>query len=249
MKRAAPFLLGLALGLVLALLYDSRDAPPARARAAVGPEQELVEQRGGASDAHELLAPGPSAPGPSASGPSASGATAPARREDVAAGSVDPCATVAEDLASSRASLADARTEIERLRRELDVAALEIERLRFPDTTPYGAFLASGEAEQILDDFAGVTYVPRNGGASRPAGPAALDWVRAWVDEFPVILHPGEATWIAERSILGDWSDFGPGSSQDVLLRFLGPDRVAAEVPPERLAELKAEHAADGFFE
>lgn len=48
--------------------------------------------------------------------------------------------------------------------------------------------------------------------------------IEAHLDVFPVMLWPGEATWISEQVARGDWNDEG-------LVDLLGPSRVAQEVP------------------
>jgi len=164
----------------------------------------------------------------------------------------DPCASVRAELDASRVELGDAQSELIRLRKDLADAQLEILRLQLPESTPYGAFLASGEAEQILEVFDGVLHYPKPVPGlehpPRPAGEVALEQIKVWLDVIPVFLRPGEATWIAERRIARDWQRYGR-NFEDAFILFLGPDRLIAELPPERLAELREDYAEEGYFD
>lgn len=111
-------------------------------------------------------------------------------------------------------ALEDPCHELRKERRGLleKIAQLEIEvlHLRYPESDPFGAFLRSYEATQITD------------AEERKV-------IRATLEEVPVVLRPGEATWIVERS-----RDEGLQQIPDPedLIRFLGPQRVLREVPP-----------------
>jgi hypothetical protein len=129
----------------------------------------------------------------------------------------DPCASLMAELEAERAAHAAAEQEVTRLRGELAEATRKLDAMRFPEDTPYGAFLASPEADQIADA-------------------AIRRGIKACLDEFPVFLRPGEATWIAEREVANDWRQYGR-STQEALVYFLGPERLAAEVPLDTLFE------------
>lgn len=97
----------------------------------------------------------------------------------------------------------------------------------YPESTPYGAFLRSPEASQMPE--------------------LVQARVRDWLNEFPVVLRPGEAQWLADRTLAGDWHNFAPTSTQAVI-EFLGPARLIAELPFERLSYLKADEDVGWLF-
>lgn len=113
---------------------------------------------------------------------------------------------VADDPCAAVAAERDA------LREQLSEVRLEIERLRYPADTPYGHFLRSYEAKQITD-------------------PAMRDKVRYTLDDIPVVLRPGEASWIVRRYQEKDWKSYAP-TVEEAVIRFLGPQRVLREAPP-----------------
>ena len=80
----------------------------------------------------------------------------------------------------------------------------------------------------------------------RPAGKVALWTIEAWLGEdyYPVFLRPGEATWIVQREVLDE-----RGFSELELIQFLGIERLKAELPPKRLAELREDYAEEGIFD
>ena len=140
----------------------------------------------------------------------------------------DPCASVRAELERMLATCNEREKTIAQLKRKLAAALRELGKC--DKTTPYGAFLASYEAEKIDD-------------------PDILAQIEDWLHKFPVILRPGEATWIAERRRLRDWQEWGGRNFEESLILFLGPDRLAAELPEDRLAELRAEYADEGYFD
>lgn len=129
----------------------------------------------------------------------------------------DPCASLAAALEAERAARAGLGQEVVDLRQELARITRELNALRFPEDTPYGAFLASPEAEDITDANLRAAF-------------------KALLDDFPVMLRPGEATWIAENSERKDWGAYAYPSEHE-LVGFLGLERLAAEVPLDKLFE------------
>jgi len=141
----------------------------------------------------------------------------------------DPCAAVLEQLQAANARDAESAIAIATLRQDIARLALELDRLRFDESTPYGAFLRSDEALKIND-------------------PRALVSIQDWLRQFPIFLGQGEATWIAERVAANDWTLFGR-TSEVALIQFLGARRLAAELPPSRAAELRMYYADEpGVF-
>lgn len=53
-------------------------------------------------------------------------------------------------------------------------------------------------------------------------------------------LQAHEGLWLAERSRLNDWADFGEGTQDTILIRYLGPERVVREMSGAPLDELLA---------
>lgn len=135
------------------------------------------------------------------------------------------CEVVEAELREALAAKRAARLEAEELRAQLEAALREVDRLRFPEDTPYGAFLASDEAKDITD-------------------PAVRQTMKAWLEVFPIILRSGEASWLAERAIANDYGKYGEHSEEAVIL-FLGVQRLEAELPPELLAEFRESYADD----
>lgn len=136
----------------------------------------------------------------------------------------DPCASVTAKLEAERAARAAAEKEVHELRdvvnrlhKEVSLLSGELARRPVPEDTPYGAFLASPEAEAITD-------------------PKLRADIRAWLDEFPIFLRPGEATWIAEREAAEDWKLHGR-TTESAVISFLGPERLAAELSVDKLFE------------
>lgn len=129
----------------------------------------------------------------------------------------DPCASLAADLEAERAARAAGEQEVARLRRELADLTRDLNALRFPESTPYGAFLASPEAEDITDPDLRAAF-------------------KAMLDEYPVMLRPGEATWIAEHSVKKDSGAYAH-PNEKMLVFFLGPERLTAEMPLDKLFE------------
>lgn len=178
----------------------------------------------------------------------------------------DPCVSVAAELQAERVARAAAEKEAADLRKELAAVTRELNACRFPECTPYGAFLASPEADQIIENIRSGLHLYESiledlrydiqvyalRAATDPSvhnknvvqalskrlqlfsddREAAVDnvfgGIQSWLDEFPVMLQPGEAIWIAEQVVVG------PAGEED-LLRFLGPTRVAAELPLDKL--------------
>lgn len=120
-------------------------------------------------------------------------------------------------------------TERKALREQVAFLQLALLREQNPEATPLGAFLHSEEAEAIPEEQIRVH-------------------VREWLERFPVFLRPGEATWIAERERIDDWLQFGR-TAQLAVIHFLGINRLKAELPEERLAELREYYEEEGLFD
>lgn len=142
----------------------------------------------------------------------------------------DPCASVRAELEEVIVTCNEHEKTIAQLNKKLAAALRELGRLKYDETTPYGAFLSSYEADEIDD-------------------PDILAQIEDWLRQFPVILRPGEATWIAERRRLRDWQEWGGRNFEHALILFLGPDRLAAELPETRMAELRAYYADESLFD
>jgi hypothetical protein len=93
----------------------------------------------------------------------------------------DPCASVQAELNTVLALFNEQSKTIAELNEKLVKTMLERDRFMYADDTPYGAFLSSYEADEIND-------------------PNALVRIEDWLQQFPVFLSAGEATWIAERT-------------------------------------------------
>jgi hypothetical protein len=141
----------------------------------------------------------------------------------------DPCGELRAALDAEIGARAVAEAAAEDLRAEVARLTVELQRLRIDPHTPYGAFLASFEAEEIRD-------------------PYHLERIEDWLRQFPVLLRPGEATWIVQRTTAKDWKTWGR-TSERALIAYLGPARLRAELPPERLAELAAYYQGEGLFD
>ena len=64
------------------------------------------------------------------------------------------------------------------------------------------------------------------------------DQVKYALEEIPVFLNAGEATWIVERYRNDDWKSYA--ETRDVaMIRFIGPARVLAEAPPEKMTQYR----------
>jgi len=160
-------------------------------------------------------------------------ATQQGEREAVPAPSISPatelpCASVQAELEAALVINNEQEQTIVELKAKLAAAIRARDRLTFDVETPYGAFIASHEAEEIND-------------------PYSLERIQDWLRQFPVFLGPGEATWIAERTSAKDWTRFGR-TSEVALILYLGPDRVMSEVSPARAAELRAYYNDEPIF-
>lgn len=163
----------------------------------------------------------------------------PTEHESRAVPSADVAATVSmrvdsppddPDLAAMRTELESLRNEIHRLKCELEQCrmpaeasacrdlARKFDECRFAEITPIGALIRVPEYEELSEkDRREVQYT---------------------LDDYPVLLQAGEAAWIAERWRQDDWHMYGR-NVREALILFLGPARVAREMPPDKLAELR----------
>ena len=92
-----------------------------------------------------------------------------------------------------------------------------------PESTPYGAFLRTPEGAAISDV-------------------SVLTNIQDWLKLYPVLLLPGEGTWLADRIRNNDWKLFAPTQEQAVI-QFIGPARIAAVISPEELSKLREEYS------
>jgi hypothetical protein len=115
-----------------------------------------------------------------------------------------------EEELATQAAVEEMRQRIADLEREIELASAE-------EWSPYKVFLESYE------------------GAAATAEQRAS--VRYMLDEVPLALLPGEASWIWERDELDDWKLFGE-TREVAFITFLGPQRVLSEATPELLQEL-----------
>lgn len=110
---------------------------------------------------------------------------------------------------------------IAHLERELALAKLD-------PTTPFGHFATLPEAEGI--------------------DTKTLSAAQSWLEQFPVILAPHEAEWLIERIKENDWKLWPGHGSTETLIVYLNPDRLVAELPAARVAELRAYYEEEGLF-
>jgi hypothetical protein len=67
--------------------------------------------------------------------------------------------------------------------------------------------------------------------------------------EYPgVRLAVEEGLWIAERVKAKDWKSWAP-TIDEALIMMLGADRIAREVPPTKLEELREDWQDEGYFD
>ena len=126
------------------------------------------------------------------------------------------------ELASLRAELEEYRAlaravEADNQGLQERIAYLE-DLLRHPEDDPVGSFLRMPEWEQLGDE--------------------QRRFIKALLEhEYPVVLLPGEPTWLAERDRLDDWLNYGESFTEAVVLYF-GPERLERELPPAPLKDL-----------
>lgn len=77
--------------------------------------------------------------------------------------------------------------------------------------------------------------------------PATLRSVAGLLYRFPVEVTREEGLWFAERFELNDWKTYGD-TIEEAAIVFLGPDRLARELPEDRLAELREDWSEEGYF-
>jgi hypothetical protein len=71
-----------------------------------------------------------------------------------------------------------------------------------------------------------------------------LAWLLA---PYPVDITREEGLWLTERITLNDWATWGASIDEAIIL-FLGPDRLARELPIERVTQLRADWQEEGYF-
>lgn len=82
--------------------------------------------------------------------------------------------------------------------------------------------------------------------AQRPDA-RTLHLMSEYLEPYPLVPLPDEWLWLAERTRLDDWDDWGPTIDEAIIL-FLGADRIAREVSPDALAVLRDEWSEEGYF-
>ncbi len=179
----------------------------------------------------------------------------------------DPCGSLRAELEEERRARQELEAEMSSLRETLRQATVEVQRLRFPEDTPYGAFLASPEYQQLLESIRSGSYLyeeflnglredlerSKNLLAEKPSAVRELRVIgnterlerladpdkaaahllgrfKSVLENCPVVLQPGEATWIVENMFLGT-------GGKEELVYLLGPSRLAAEIPVDKLLE------------
>lgn len=126
----------------------------------------------------------------------------------------------------------------------------EVERLRKANGAL--AFQLSGARNELL-----ILGSPTIGGpiadwiahAPADAKPTSSQvyMVSDMLEEFPARMTEAEVAWIGERTKRNDWKQYAPTISEAVI-QFLGPMRIAAEVPKADLERLQAEWFEEGYF-
>ena len=99
----------------------------------------------------------------------------------------------------------------------------ELARANLDPSTPYGHFALLPEVAE--------------------ADTRTLQQVQALLEDFPVILAPHEAEWLIARHKSKDWRDWPGHGTTETVIAYLNPDRLAAELPAKRVADLVAYYA------
>jgi len=99
----------------------------------------------------------------------------------------------------------------------------ELARAQLDPSTPFGHFALLPEAAEL--------------------DAAALQAAQSWLERFPVMLAPHEAAWLIERQAAKDWREWPGHGSTETVIAYLNPERLKAELPPARVAELVAYYA------
>lgn len=101
----------------------------------------------------------------------------------------------------------------------------ELARATLDPSTPFGHFALMPEAADLDSD--------------------TLQRAQGYLDEFPVVLAPHEAQWLIDRITTQDWRAWPGDGVEETLITYLRPDRLKAELPQARVAELVACYADD----
>lgn len=119
-----------------------------------------------------------------------------------------------EERVEDALALAQVTRERDELLDKIKKLQLDLLRLQWPaEETPYGLFLHSLDAEEITN-------------------PRERAWVQYALEDIPVFLFPGEAQWIVDLHRREGWKNLGM-TSEEAIIRFLGPSRVLAEAGPQ----------------
>jgi len=146
-----------------------------------------------------------------------------AAAERISAKAIESLERVSAELVKVRAEKKALEKRAAWLETELQLCGSEV------TTGPMGRWLASLQPEE------------------RPATPT----LRVMADvlrPYPVELTAADGLWVAERIEAKDWLEWGE-SADEAIIAFLGPNRIAAEVPPDALERLRQEWAAEGLFD
>ena len=128
------------------------------------------------------------------------------------------------------AELVELRREVGRLQKRIDWLETELDLCGSEVTQgPVGRWLAALRPEERPDA-------------------KTLRMVSAYLKPYPVELSAAEGLWVAERIRLDDWKTHA-ATIDEALVLFLGPARLAAELPKDQVAALREDWSEEGFFQ
>lgn len=136
------------------------------------------------------------------------------------------------------------------LQREIDNLKREVDRLRDSNETVAWQLgqartelliLGSPTVGGPIADW--IAHAPTD---AKPT-PSQVYMVADMLEEYPVRMTEAEAAWIGERTRLNDWKQYAPTISEAVI-QFLGATRIASEVAPGTLAQLREDWSEEGYF-
>lgn len=161
---------------------------------------------------------------------------APAREAVSPSPSLEPDPLPLDELETLRANLAAAGEELAALHAENRALAKRVEWLE-TELALCGSEVTQGPTGRWLASLTPEERPPEK----------AIRFVAAILREYPVELTPAEGAWIVERFTRDDWKEWGR-TVDDAVILFLGPRRIAGEVPDERLKALRRDWLDEGYF-